>query len=227
MRVSIVIPCLNEAATIRAALTRLHCFRARGAEVIVVDGGSDDGTPELAREYCDAVLQSPRGRAKQMNVGALRATGDLLLFLHADTRLPDDADVVVRSALERPHHRWGRFNVGIEGRHWLLPVIARLMNWRSRVTGIATGDQAIFATRATFHEAGGFRELPLMEDVDLSARLRAVCAPVCLRQKVMTSGRRWESGGVLRTVFLMWRLRFAYWLGADPAALALRYEHRR
>ena len=227
VRLSIVVPCLNEAATIRTALAALQAFRGRGAEVIVVDGGSTDGTTELARGQCDAVLQSPRGRAKQMNAGARHATGDVLLFLHADTRLPDNADVIVRTALEQPHRHWGRFDVTIEGRHQLLPVIARLMNWRSRLSGIATGDQAIFVTRAAFDDAGGFRELPLMEDIDLSARLRRTGAPMCLRQQVVTSGRRWENGGVLRTVFLMWRLRFAYWLGADPATLALRYEHRR
>jgi hypothetical protein len=143
----------------------------------------------------------------------------MLLFLHADTRLPPDAASAVLARGD-----WGRFDVAIEGRHALLPVIARMMNLRSRLTGIATGDQAIFVRRTLFERLGGYAEIPLMEDVELSRRLRRVSRPVCLRLRAVTSGRRWEMRGVLRTVVLMWRLRLAYSLGADPHRLAERYR---
>lgn len=224
---SIIVPCLNEASTIEATLAALQPMRARNVEVVVVDGGSSDRTAELAHAHCDAVLHAPRGRARQMNHGARHASGDVLLFLHADTRLPLGADQLVLAALQRTRRIWGRFDVAIAGRHWLLPVIATLMNVRSRATGIATGDQALFVTRTGFQHAGGFADVPLMEDIDLSTRLCAISRPACLREKVVTAGRRWEAAGVFRTIFLMWRLRFAYWLGADPAALAVRYDHRR
>jgi rSAM/selenodomain-associated transferase 2 len=214
-RLSVVVPALNEARGIRAALEALAPLRARGHEVIVVDGGSSDGTPELARGLCDRLLSAPRGRAAQMNAGARAASGDVLLFLHADTRLPPHADALVGDAL------WGRFDVRIEGRHPLLKVVAWGMNLRSRLTGIATGDQAIFVRRDAFP---GFAEIPLMEDVALSRELRRRARPACLREKALTSGRRWEARGVLRTVLLMWRLRLLYFLGARPERLARLYE---
>jgi rSAM/selenodomain-associated transferase 2 len=186
----------------------------------VVDGGSSDGTAELAAPFCDRVLKSEKGRARQMNAGAAVARGDALLFLHADTRLPADADRAALAALERAP--WGRFDVRIEGRHPLLPVVAAAMNLRSRLTGIATGDQAIFVRRDAFR---GFPEIPLMEDVAFSAAMAE--RPACLRQKVVTSGRRWERGGVVRTVLLMWRLRFLYAIGVPPARLARDYADRR
>jgi rSAM/selenodomain-associated transferase 2 len=213
------VPALNEAAGIRAALEALAPLRARGHEVIVADGGSDDGTPELARPLCDRLVSAPRGRALQMNAGASQASGEVLIFLHADTALPPDAAEVIVESIK--HHAWGRFDVEIEGRHPLLKVVAWSMNLRSRLTGIATGDQAIFVRRGAFP---GFAEIPLMEDIALSKRLRRSGAPACLRSRVRTSGRRWESRGVLRTVLLMWRLRLAYALGADPARLAQKYR---
>jgi rSAM/selenodomain-associated transferase 2 len=213
------VPALNEAAGIRAALEALAPLRARGHEVIVADGGSDDGTAELARSLCDRLVVAPRGRASQMNAGARAATGDVLLFLHADTVLPPDApEVISRSTAD---HVWGRFDVEIEGRHPMLKVVARSMNLRSRLTGIATGDQAIFVRRGAFP---GFAEIPLMEDIAFSKAMKRRGAPACLRSRVRTSGRRWESRGVLRTVLLMWRLRLAYALGADPARLAEKYR---
>jgi len=181
--------------------------------VIVVDGGSDDGTAGLAAGLCDRVMVAPRGRAAQMNAGAREARGDILLFLHADTRLPENF------TLEK--HVWGRFDVRIEGRHPFLPVVAWAMNLRSRLTGIATGDQAIFVRREAFP---GFEDIPLMEDIAFSKIMKRRGAPACLRSRVRTSGRRWESRGVLRTVLLMWRLRLAYALGADPARLAEKYR---
>jgi rSAM/selenodomain-associated transferase 2 len=215
-RLSVVVPALNEAGGIRGALEALAPLRARGHEVIVVDGGSSDGTAELAAGLCDRVVIASRGRASQMNAGARAATGDMLLFLHADTRLPPRAEeLVLNSSI------WGRFDVQIEGRSRLLKLVAWAMNLRSRLTGIATGDQAIFVRRDAFP---GFPEIALMEDVALSKLLKRRGAPACLRARVVTSGRRWESRGVLRTIFLMWRLRLLYLLGASPERLARRYD---
>ena len=215
LTLSVVVPVLNEASAIRAALEALAPLRARGHEVIVVDGGSSDGTPELAAGLCDQVLRTGRGRALQMNAGARAATGEVLLFLHADTRLPPRPDALVLNC-----STWGRFDVEIEGRHPLLRVVACAMNLRSRLTGIATGDQAIFVRRALFP---GFPEIPLMEDIALSRVLKKIDSPSCLRERVVTSGRRWEAHGVLRTIFLMWRLRLLYFLGVSPDALARKY----
>lgn len=220
---SIVVPALDEAAGLAAHLEALAPLRARGCEVVVVDGGSRDGTPGIARPLADAVLSASRGRGRQMNAGARAARGELLLFLHADTRLPPGAAEAVRAALGDGEHDWGRFDLEIAGRHPLLRAVARLVSWRSRLTGIATGDQAIFVRRNLFESAGGFLEIPLMEDVALSAALRRVGPPVCLRLRVVTSGRRWESRGVVRTILLMWWLRLLFWLGRDAAALARRY----
>jgi len=221
---SIIIPCLNEGECIASTLAALAQLRARGAEVIVVDGGSSDGTAERAAPHVDAVINAPRGRAAQMNAGAARARGEILLFLHADTLLPESADALIVEGLQRTRRGWGRFDVAIAGRHPLLRVVEQLMNLRSRLTGIATGDQAIFVTRSLFTAAGGYPEIALMEDVALSKQLKRFGPPLCLRHRLTTSGRRWEKRGVLRTIVLMWRLRLAYWLGADPGKLAMRYD---
>jgi rSAM/selenodomain-associated transferase 2 len=221
--VSIVVPALDEAPGIAATLAALQPLRARGCELVVVDGGSGDGTGELARPLADRVIVAPRGRGAQMNAGARASRGEILLFLHADTRLAEGAVDAVRSALAEPGRAWGRFDVDISGRHPLLWLVARLMSLRSRLTGIATGDQAIFVRRDGFEAVGGFPEIPLMEDVALSRALGRLSRPACLRLRVVTSGRRWESRGVVRTVLLMWWLRLLYWLGRDPAALARRY----
>jgi rSAM/selenodomain-associated transferase 2 len=219
MKLSIVIPTLNEAMQIRAALEALAPLRRRGHEVIVADGGSADGTAQLAAGLCDRLVASARGRAVQMNAGARHASGAALLFLHADTRLPFNAQAVVAEALK--DHLWGRFDVEIEGRHRLLKLVAGAMNLRSRLTGIATGDQAIFVRRDAFT---AFPEIALMEDVAFSKEMKRRAAPACLRARVATSGRRWESRGVLRTIVLMWRLRLLYFLGARPERLARLYE---
>lgn len=223
-RLSVVLPVLDEADAIAAQLAALQPLRARGHEIVVVDGGSRDGTPALAAPFADRIVTAPRGRAAQMNAGAAAATGDALLFLHADTRLPPDADSLVLAALAR--RAWGRFDVRIDGAHPLLRVVGAAMNLRSRLTAVATGDQAMFCTRAAFDRAGGFPPLPLMEDVALSKRLRRLGRPACLCERVVTSGRRWERHGVVRTVVLMWRLRFAYFVGVDPARIAARYPRR-
>ncbi|TXC67528.1 glycosyltransferase [Piscinibacter aquaticus] len=221
---SIVVPALNEAAGIVATLQALAPLRERGAEVIVVDGGSRDATAERARPWADRVIDGPRGRARQLNAGAAVATSAHLLFLHADTRLPDAADALIAQALGSHALAWGRFDVVIEGRSRMFPVIAALMNRRSRWSGIATGDQAMFMTRAAFDVAGGFPDQPLMEDIELSSRLKRLRAPVCLRERVVTSGRRWEQRGVWRTIVLMWRLRLLYALGVSADRLAAWYR---
>jgi rSAM/selenodomain-associated transferase 2 len=222
-RLSIVIPCLNEAENIVHLLDALQPLRARGAEVIVVDGGSDDESAALARLHADRVLEAPRGRAVQMNAGAALAQGDTLLFLHADSRLPADADRLIDKGLASTGRMWGRFDVEIDSPRPLLRLTAFLMNTRSRATGIATGDQALFATRAAFAAAGGYPAMRLMEDIALSRALKRCGRPLCLRARVVTSARRWEKHGVVRTILLMWRLRLAYYFGADPDVLALRY----
>jgi rSAM/selenodomain-associated transferase 2 len=219
VKLSIIIPTLNEAVQIRAALEALAPLRGSGHEVIVADGGSADGTVRLAEPLCDRLAVSASGRAVQMNAGARYATGEALIFLHADTRLPPDADLLVADAVK--DRLWGRFDVDIEGRHPLLRVVAGAMNLRSRLTGIATGDQAIFVRRDAFT---GFPEIALMEDIAFSREMKRRGAPACLRERVSTSGRRWESRGVLRTIVLMWRLRLLYFLGARPERLARLYE---
>jgi rSAM/selenodomain-associated transferase 2 len=224
-RLSIILPVLNEGEAIAAALDALGKLRALGTEVIVVDGGSHDATIQRARLRADRVISAPRGRALQMNAGAAKATGDVLMFLHADTRLPADADHVVLNQLERSGRAWGRFDVKIDGRSPLLRVVGFFMSLRSRLTGIATGDQAIFVRRDTFHEVGGFAEIPLMEDIALSKRLKRVSRPLCLSERVVTSGRRWDDNGVFATILLMWRLRLAYFFGADPKELAQQYGY--
>lgn len=220
---SIVLPALDEAAGIEATLQALEPLRARGVEIVLADGGSGDGTPALAAPWVDAVLQAPRGRALQMNAGAAAARGAVLLFLHADTRLPALADLQVLRAVAGGA-RWGRFDVRIEGRPAMLRVVATLMNLRSRLSGIATGDQAIFVTREAFEGVGGFPVQPLMEDIELSRRLKRLSRPACLRERASTSGRRWEQRGVWRTIFLMWRLRWRYWRGDSPSRLAQAYR---
>ena len=225
-RLSVIIPTLNEALCIAATLASLSELRRRGHEVIVVDGGSGDATVALAHEFADQVLSSARGRAEQMNAGASAATGDVFLFLHADTRLPENADSLVLQGLVDAGADWGRFNVRIAGAHPLLRVVETMMNWRSRLTRICTGDQGIFVRREAFEAVGGYPRQELMEDVAISARLRRLSAPLCLREPCRTSARRWESRGVLRTIALMWWLRLRYALGAPPARLARAYDRR-
>lgn len=220
---SIVVPALNEAACIAGTLQALQALRRRGAELVLADGGSADGTAALAAPWADRVIVAPRGRAAQMNAGAAEAGADVLLFLHADTRLPPQADAAIQRALTGGAG-WGRFDVHIDGRPRMLRLVAAMMNLRSRWTGIATGDQAIFVRRTLFEAVGGFPLQPLMEDVELSCRLRRLGGPACLRDRVVTSGRRWEQRGVWRTIVLMWWLRWRYWRGEPAARLAEAYR---
>jgi rSAM/selenodomain-associated transferase 2 len=224
MQLSVVMPTLNEAAGIVPALKALAPLRAAGAEVLLVDGGSHDATATLARPWVDRLLVAPPGRARQMNAGAAAAHGENLLFLHADTRLPEDAPRLIGQALAG-NSVWGRFDVRIDGRPVLLRAVAALMNLRSRWTGIATGDQAMFVSRAAFDAVGGFPDIGLMEDIVLSRRLRQLSRPACLGARVVTSGRRWERSGLMRTILTMWWLRLRFFFGANPAKLAKAYDH--
>lgn len=223
MHLSIIIPALNESANIVATLAQLQRMRDKGAEVILVDGGSVDVTKSLARPLVDLVIDSQPGRALQMNAGAESATGEALLFLHADSLLPEGADQLIFEALNESQHNWGRFDVTISGKHVMFPVIAWFMNHRSRLTGIATGDQGIFVMRAVFEQIGGFPAQVLMEDIELCKRLKKSGKPVCLHEKIITSGRRWEKHGVWRTMTLMWWLRLRYFMGATPDEIHRAY----
>ncbi|MBJ6138541.1 TIGR04283 family arsenosugar biosynthesis glycosyltransferase [Marinobacter litoralis] len=221
---SIIVPVLNEAAVLTDLLAHLAHWQTRGAEIVIVDGGSTDQTVAMARNAGFDVVTAPAGRANQMNAGAGTSHSERLLFLHADTRLPDDADQLLTRTFNSSEPAWGRFDVVIKGRSRMLPVIAALMNWRSRLSGIATGDQALFMSRELFHQTGGFPQQPLMEDIEMSKRLKQLCTPVCLRDKVVTSGRRWDTRGSWSTILLMWQLRWAYWRGVPAQQLAERYR---
>ena len=223
MQLSIILPALNEAEAIANTLAPLQSVRAHGVEVILVDGGSSDRTRDIAAPLVDRVIDSEPGRAKQMNAGAAVASGDVLLFLHADSILPDDGDIQIAQAFIDPRFQWGRFDVSIHGMHVMFPVIAWFMNHRSRSTGIATGDQGIFVTRNAFMKIGGFPDQPLMEDVEICKRLKKISPPACIAKKIITSARRWEKHGVWRTIWLMWRLRFSYYCGATAESIHRAY----
>lgn len=224
MRLSIIVPILNEAEQLPELFAHLLPLQRAGCEIIFADGGSTDGSVSLAKLAGFSVIKSVRGRSQQMNAGAAQARGEVLLFLHADTRLPMGALQHIDAALDQPDRCWGRFDVCITGRPFMLRVISRLMNWRSRMTGIATGDQAIFVRRAVFERLNGYPDQPLMEDVEISKRLRYYSRPACISLCVSTSGRRWERRGVWRTILLMWRLRWEYWRGTDATQLARMYR---
>jgi rSAM/selenodomain-associated transferase 2 len=223
VKLSIVMPTLNEAAGVLASIQSLQSWRQNGAELVVVDGGSTDTTIELVKPWVDQVIVTLPGRATQMNAGAKVSSKDLLLFLHADTALPIGGIEQLNQAMKQGAH-WGRFNVRIEGEAFMLRVISFMMNQRSKFTGIATGDQAIFVRRDLFESVGGFPNQILMEDIELSKILRRQSKPACLSGPVFTSGRRWESNGVWKTIFLMWRLRWLYWYGVEPAKLKEMYK---
>lgn len=229
-KISIIIPMLNEASEIVGTLKSLQLYRQQGHEVIVVDGGSHDGCVELAVPWADRVLTaqcaSERGRSIQMNRGAAVANGKLLLFLHGDTRLPAGAIDRLVDLVVAKKQVWGRFDLTLSGQKPLFRLVERLINWRSRLTSIATGDQAIFVSRCLFDRVGAYRVMPLMEDIDLSSRLKRHVKPINLSIKVVSSSRRWEERGIVRTILLMWALRFAYALGVQPSVLARYYRYR-
>jgi rSAM/selenodomain-associated transferase 2 len=225
MRLSIVVPTLEEEDALPATLARVRTAPVH--ELIVVDGGSRDRTQTVAARYADRVLQAPAGRASQMNAGAAAASGDVLLFLHADTLLPADFTLAIARALADAATIGGRFDVRLEGASRLLPIVAAAINWRSRWTRIATGDQAIFVRRHAFDVVGGYAAVPLFEDVCLTTALKHRGRIACLRERVVTSGRRWERRGALRTIVLMWSLRLGYALGVSPTRLRRFYEEVR
>jgi rSAM/selenodomain-associated transferase 2 len=224
MKISIIIPVLNEADSIGQLLCALQPYRDRGHEVIVVDGGSEDDTVVIAKSLADTVLQTSAGRAQQMNVGSKKAKGEVLWFLHADSELPGRADELIINAVTTGTSTWGRFDVRLSGRQKLLRVVEKMMNLRSRLTGIATGDQGIFISRKLFEQAGGYPDQKIMEDIALCKELKKYQSPVSLREKMVTSSRRWEKKGVVRTILLMWTLRTAYYFGVPADKLALRYD---
>ena len=221
-KVSIIVPTFNEADNIVATLQPLQSLRQQGHEIIIADGGSDDATIKLARPLADHIIDSAKGRARQMNSGAQQAGGDALLFLHADTLLPSRAVELIQQGLQTK--QWGRFDVQLTGRQPVLRVIELMMNWRSGITGIATGDQAIFIKRELFNNIGGYADIAIMEDIAISKTLRRHSRPACIKAKLTTSSRRWEQYGILKTVILMWRLRLAYFCGAKPEQLARLYR---
>jgi rSAM/selenodomain-associated transferase 2 len=220
---SVVIPARNEAQALPYLLGDLADLRAAGAELILVDGGSTDGTCELALGRVDQLLRTASGRALQMNAGAAVARGEYLWFVHADTRVSVESLESLQGALkERP--LWGRFDVRLSGPGLALQVIGAMINLRSRLSGIASGDQGIFVARQRFEALGGYAPIPLMEDLQLCRRLKALARPRCLRPPLSTSSRRWEQHGIWRTVVLMWCLRLAYYCGASPEKLARQYR---
>ncbi len=219
---SIILPVLNEEASLPDVLARLQYLRQHGHEIIVVDGGSHDNSLMLAQQAADKVIVSRPGRALQMNSGAELATGDILLFLHADTALPDAVERVL-SEIEGDAF-WGRFDVRLSGKRFIFRIIEAMMNFRSRVTSVATGDQAIFVNRSLFEKVGGYPEIALMEDIAISKQLRRIVKPVCLRSKVVTSSRRWEDRGVFKTILLMWKLRLYYFFGMSPQKISRMYR---
>ena len=227
MQLSIVIPVRNEAEILAAQLQSLQAIRREGHQLIVVDGDSSDGSRELAAPLCDRLLHSAPGRARQMNQGAAVAQGDLLLFLHVDTGLPADSIRELEAVLLNPHFVWGRFNVRLSGRHWLYRIIEKAMNWRSRLTAVTTGDQGIFVRRTVFEQIGGFAPIELMEDVELSKRLRRIARPQCLDAPVQVSTRRWQQQGIFKTMFLMWWLRLLFVCGVKPDKLLQIYSKDR
>jgi rSAM/selenodomain-associated transferase 2 len=223
MVISIIIPILNEATLIADTLLSLQSLRAAGHELIVVDGGSTDASVKLSEPFADQVIKSPRGRGRQMNEGTKSAHGEILLFLHADTFLPKKADQMILQGINRRKKVWGRFDVRLSGKYPLLRMVELFMNLRSRLSGIATGDQGIFVRREVFKMVGGFPDIDLMEDIALSKNLKKYDRPLCLWQRVLTSSRRWEKKGILRTILLMWFLRFAYFYKVDLHRLTQLY----
>ncbi|MCK5480108.1 MAG: TIGR04283 family arsenosugar biosynthesis glycosyltransferase [Gammaproteobacteria bacterium] len=222
-RISVIIPALNEAGCIARTLDRLQAMRRRGHEVVVVDGGSDDETMTISHSLADQVIRAPRGRSNQMRAGAVVANGSVIWFLHADTLPVESADLLILEVLVRRSTQWGRFDILFSGDRFLLKVVALLMNFRARVTGIATGDQGIFMTRTLYEKVGGIPAIPLMEDIALCRFLRQSGCPAVIKRKLASSPRRWETHGIVRTILRMWSLRLAYFAGVDPVRLAKYY----
>ena len=228
-KLSIIIPCLNEADNIVSTLTPLQSLRQRGHEIILSDGGSLDNTIELSKNMVDICINSAPGRAAQMNTGAKASTGNVLCFLHADTIAADDIDKKILSSIthtdNNSNFKWGFFNIALDGSGWQFRIIERLINSRSCMSKVATGDQGIFINRDTFNTLNGFSDIPLMEDIELTKRLRKISKPFCIKNTpLITSSRRWEKHGIVSTVLLMWQLRLRYFLGTPASKLAKLYK---
>jgi rSAM/selenodomain-associated transferase 2 len=224
MRLSIIMPVLDEGERIATALDALVDLRVLGAEIVVVDGGSRDATIQRARLRADVVLKAPHGRAVQFNAGAEKALGDVLLLLTPDMQLPPLADHLILDGLARSDRAWGHFDLSLDGRNLLLPLASRLVSLQSRIAGTAVLQQGIFVRREIFRAAGGYPEMPVLDDVELSVRLKRVSAPLCIRQRVVAPAGHWETNGVPKTLLETWRLRLAYMFGSDPEALARRRD---
>ena len=221
-KISIIIPVYNEAESIEGFLQGLQVFRQYGHEIVLIDGKSEDDTASLARPYVDRMISSHRGRAQQLHLGAKMATGQVFLFLHADTQLPELADELILRSLGSGFY-WGRFNIRLSGSSFLFRIIEKMMNWRSCMTGIATGDQALYMTKMIYQDVGGFPQIGLMEDIELCTQLSKWTKPDCLKQAVVSSSRRWENNGIVRTVFFMWKLRLQYYFGVSADKLQSKY----
>ena len=221
--ISFIIPVLNDRMSLDTLLPQLQTYREKGHELLLVDGGSNDGSVSSATALVDRILMTGPGRARQMNLGAENAKHEILHFVHADSKLPDNLDSLIQKPMQNPTRLWGRFDVSLDESGFVYAMIAFMMNLRSRLSGVATGDQGIFVRNTVFHEIGGFKVIPLMEDVALSKSLRKKSWPVCLKAKIITSARRWKQKGVLKTILMMWYLRLAYFMGADPEGLAAIY----
>ena len=236
--VSIIIPVLNEAGNLAHLFTNINKLNPKPQQVILVDGGSTDDSIDIIRIFINELMpdnnrkidwqmtESKSGRALQMNTGAALATAEILLFLHADTQLPIDAIESISEATKRAE--WGRFDVQIDSRQLMLKLVSQMINWRSKLSGIATGDQAIFISQSLFEQIGGYPNQALMEDVELcnqlkSTQLKDIAKPACLKNKVITSARRWQQHGTWRTILLMWHLRFDYWRGVSADNIKQRY----
>lgn len=219
--VSIIVPVLNESTQVTPLMNRLMVLSDYVKDIVIVDGGSEDGTQALLAKHFN-VIKSDTGRAKQMNLGAKHAQGTWLIFLHADTQFtPSHLKAMIDEA---SLHQWGRFNVTLDAKGVAYRVIEWFINQRSWLSGIATGDQCIFVRMRLFEQLGGFLDIPLMEDVDFSKRAKNIAKPKCLTKTVITSARRWQTYGIIKTVCLMWKLRFYFWLGAPPEKLAKLYR---
>ena len=222
MFISIIIPVLNEEKSVKALLQQLQIYRQQGHEVIVVDGGSDDETVSISKPIADKVITSDSGRARQMNKGVAESTNEVLWFLHADTSIPENVIETIKKSLNK--YDWGRFNIELSGPQFIFRIIEKMINIRSCLSGVATGDQGIFVNRKIFDSVGGYSEFPLMEDVALSKKLKTISQPACIKETLTTSSRRWEKSGIIKTILLMWYLRFLYWIGVTPDKLAKLYR---
>lgn len=225
MNISVILPVLNEEKSIATTLQALAPLKPY--QTIVVDGGSQDRTVEIAGQFPVLLIHSERGRARQMNRGAAQAGGDVLLFLHADTRLPATAFTDISEALSEARYLGGRFDVVLDGAHWMLPLVGRMISYRSRLSKVGTGDQALFVRREVFQRMGGFPDIPLMEDIAFCRTLKRLGEVACLRSRVVTSARRWEVDGLWRTILRMWTLKTLYLVGVSPARLQQFYADTR